>query len=201
VPNPIEENGTMSENQNFTTYAYTDSVKAAQERYGSRKNGARMEASGDRFILTPQETEFIATRDSFYMATAGENGWPYVQHRGGPKGFLKVVGESSLAFADFRGNRQYISTGNVDATKKVSLFLMDYPNRQRLKIWAEGRVVDREEDEVLVESLNPEGYGAKAERAFLLEVKAFDWNCPQHITPRYTMEEIELLAAEQGGEG
>jgi predicted pyridoxine 5'-phosphate oxidase superfamily flavin-nucleotide-binding protein len=184
----------MSENQNFTTYAYTDSVKAAQERYGSRKNGARMEASGDRFVLTPQETAFIATRDSFYMATAGENGWPYVQHRGGPKGFLKVVGESSLAFADFRGNRQYISTGNVDATKKVSLFLMDYPNKQRLKIWAEARVVDRAEDEGLVERLNPEGYGAKAERGFLLEVKAYDWNCPQHITPRFTVEEIEMMA-------
>jgi predicted pyridoxine 5'-phosphate oxidase superfamily flavin-nucleotide-binding protein len=184
----------MNNKQNFTTYAYTDSVKAAQERYGSRKNGARMEASGDRFVLTPQETAFIATRDSFYMATAGENGWPYVQHRGGPKGFLKVVGESSLAFADFRGNRQYISTGNVDATKKVSLFLMDYPNKQRLKIWAEARVVDRAEDEGLVERLNPEGYGAKAERAFLLEVKAYDWNCPQHITPRFTVEEIEMMA-------
>ncbi|MEM7145636.1 MAG: pyridoxamine 5'-phosphate oxidase family protein [Verrucomicrobiota bacterium] len=184
----------MNENRNFTTLAYTDGVKAAQERYGSRKNGERMEASGDRFVLTPKEVAFIGSRDSFYMATAGENGWPYVQHRGGPKGFLRVVGESSLAFADFRGNRQYISTGNVDATKKVSLFLMDYPQRERLKIWAEGRVVDRADDEALVESLNPEGYGAKAERAFFLEVKAYDWNCPQHITPRYTVEEMALLA-------
>jgi predicted pyridoxine 5'-phosphate oxidase superfamily flavin-nucleotide-binding protein len=184
----------MSEGQNFTSYAYTDSVKAAQERYGARKNGEGMEASGDRYILTSREATFIATRDSFYMATSGENGWPYVQHRGGPKGFHTVVGESSLAFADFRGNRQYISTGNVDGTGKASLFLMDYARRERLKIWVEVRVVDRADDEELVERLNPEGYGAKAERAFVLEVKAYDWNCPQHITPRFTVEEIEMMA-------
>ena len=188
--NEKKEDQVMNETQNFTTYAYTDSVKAAQEQYGARKNGERMELSGDRFVLTPREVAFIGMRDSFYMATAGENGWPYVQHRGGAKGFLQVVGASSLAFADFRGNRQYISTGNVKGTGKASLFLMDYPNRERLKIWVEARVVDRAEDEALVERVNPEGYGAVAERVFLLEVKAYDWNCPQHITPRYTLEEL-----------
>ncbi len=177
-------------NQNFTTFAYTESVKAAQERYGARKNGARMEQSGDRFVLTDEEKDFIASRDSFYIATAGDNGWPYVQHRGGPRGFLRVLGDSTLAFADFRGNRQYISTGNVDGTGKASLFLMDYPNRQRLKIWAEARIIDRDTDPATVDRLNPSGYGAKAKRAFILDVKAYDWNCPQHITPRYTAEEL-----------
>ncbi|MFT5467277.1 MAG: putative pyridoxine 5'-phosphate oxidase superfamily flavin-nucleotide-binding protein [Verrucomicrobiales bacterium] len=176
---------------NFTTYAYNPSVKMAQERYGARKNGARMEQSGDRFILTETENAFIASRDSFYIASAGENGWPYVQHRGGPPGFLRVLDDRTLAFADFRGNRQYITTGNVDGSEKASLFLMDYPSQQRLKIWAEAKVVDRDENPELIEQLNPDGYGAKAERAFVLTVKAYDWNCPQHITPRFTAAEIE----------
>ena len=125
------------------------------------------------------------------MATVGESGWPYVQHRGGPPGFLRVIDEQSLDFPDFRGNRQYISTGNVDGTGKAALILMDYPRQQRLKIWVEARIVDRAEDPELVDGFNPADYGAVVERAFLLKVMAYDWNCPQHITPRYTHAEID----------
>ena len=176
--------------QNFTTFAYTESVRDAQERNGSRRSGENMENSGDRFLMTPRETEFIATRDSFYMATVGENGWPYVQHRGGPPGFLKIVDGQSLAFPDFRGNRQYISTGNVEASHKAALILMDYPHQQRLKVWVEARIVDRLDDPELVDRFNPADYRAVVERVFLLKVMAYDWNCPQHITPRFTRAEI-----------
>lgn len=186
-------------NQNFTRYAFSESVKAAQEKNGSRKSYARMETSGDRYHLTEREVPFIETRDSFYMATVGKDGWPYVQHRGGPKGFLKVLDRTTLGFADFRGNRQYISVGNINENRKVSLILMDYPNQQRLKIWAEVRVVEREEDPELMEKLSDAGYKGVVERAFVLKVKAFDWNCPQHITPRYTeLEVAEVTRAMQG---
>jgi len=123
-------------NENFTKYTFTESVKQVQEQYGSRDSYARMEQSGDRNMLTDREIPFIENRDSFYLATVGENGWPYVQFRGGPKGFLKIIDDTTLGFADFRGNRQYISAGNIISTKKTSLFLIDYPSKQRLKIWA-----------------------------------------------------------------
>jgi len=178
-------------NQNFTRFAFTKSVKETQERYGSRKSYARMEESGDKYVLTEREIPFIETRDSFYMATVGENGWPYMQFRGGPKGFLKVIDNITLGMADFRGNLQYISVGNLKATKKASLFLIDYPSQRRLKIWAESEVLDADQNQELLEKVRAPDYKAVIERIILFKIQAYDWNCPQHITPRYTVEEIE----------
>ena len=178
-------------NQNFTQFAFTESVKKIQQQYGTRHSYARMETSGDRYLLTYNETSFIESRDSFYMGTVGENGWPYVQTRGGPKGFLKVLDETTIAYVDFRGNGQYISTGNIKDSNKTSLFLMDYPSQRRLKIWAESTVIEANEDEKLLKKLQVEGYKARIERIVIFKIRAYDWNCPQHITPRYTIEEIK----------
>jgi len=184
-------------NKNFTQLSFTDSVKKAQEHYGTRRAYARMEQAGDRYLLTERETAFIESRDSFYMATVGENGWPYVQFRGGPKGFLKVIDQSTLGYADFRGNGQYISTGNLHANNKASLILMDYPTRQRLKLWVESTIIGAKDDESLAAQLTMPDYKARIERLVLLTIKAYDWNCPQHITPRYTEEEFITLAGRQ----
>jgi predicted pyridoxine 5'-phosphate oxidase superfamily flavin-nucleotide-binding protein len=177
-------------NQNFTQLAFTESVKKVQEQYGTRGSYARMEASGDRFVLTEDEISFIQSRDSFYIGTVGEGGWPYVQFRGGPKGFLKVIDETTIAYVDFRGNGQYISTGNINTSNKTSLFLIDYPSQRRLKIWAESTITPSNENEKLLKELQVEGYKARLERIVIFKVQAYDWNCPQHITPRYTMEEF-----------
>ncbi len=182
--------------KNFTRYAFTNSVKKAQARYGTRDAYARMEQAGDRYRLTAREALFIGTRDSFYMATVGENGWPYVQFRGGEKGFLKVMNDMTIGYADFRGNGQYISTGNIDANRKAALILMDYPNRQRLKIWAEATITETAADPELREQLEVAGYTGQIERLVLLKVQAFDWNCPRHITPRFTVEEIHELTSD-----
>ena len=179
--------------QNFSTFTFTDSVKAAQEHYHSRGNYQGMEDEPDRFNLTEKELGFIFSRDSFYMATVGENGWPYMQFRGGPVGFLKALGPRTIGYADFRGNRQYISTGNLNAEKKAMLFLIDYPTRQRLKIWATANVIDAANDTDLAARLVSADYRAKVERLITFEIQAYDWNCPQHITPRYT--EAEFTAA------
>jgi len=177
---------------NFTELAFTDSVKAQQEKYGTRPAYAKMERGGKfRNQLTWQEQKYIHDRDGFYLASVGENGWPYMQFRGGPKGFLKVIDDNTVAFADFRGNGQYISTGNFKDSKKTMLFLMDYPNKRRLKIWAEAEVLDPADHPELAEQLTPPDYEATVERIFVFTVQAFDWNCPQHITPRYTQEEIK----------
>ena len=177
---------------NFTELAFTESVKMQQEKYGTRTAYARMEQGGKfRNQLTWQEQGYIKDRDSFYLASVGENGWPYMQFRGGPKGFLKVVGDNTLAFADFRGNGQYISTGNFGDNNKTMLFLMDYPKKQRLKIWAEAEVLDPAEHPELAQQVILPDYEAKVERIIVFKVQAFDWNCPQHITPRYTEEEIQ----------
>ncbi len=125
------------------------------------------------------------------MASVGENGWPYVQHRGGPKGFLKVIDNTTIGYADFRGNGQYVSTGNLQADNKASLILMDYPSKQRLKVWVETKIIEASEDLALMEQLDNMEYKSRIERLVILTVKAYDWNCPQHITPRYTVEEIE----------
>jgi len=180
-------------NQNFTKFAFTDSVKKEQERYGTRRSYARMELSGDRYVLTDAETSFIHSRDSFYMATVGENEWPYVQFRGGPKGFLKVIYETTIAYADFRGNGQYISTGNIQVNRKTSLILMDYPTQQRLKLWVKSKVIEADKDEKLKLQLEMPDYQARIERLVILNVHAYDWNCPQHITPRFTTEEINAM--------
>jgi uncharacterized protein len=174
----------------FLDIAMTPGVKAAQAANGSASVYAdfRGNRSFDRF--TANEVEFIAARDSFYMATVSETGWPYVQHRGGPPGFLRMLDDRTLACPDFRGNRQYISVGNLSANDKACLFLMDYPNRQRLKIYAHVEVLSLENRPDLVAKLATPGYKAKVERAFIFHLEAFDWNCSQHITPRFTENEI-----------
>ena len=182
-------------NQNFTKFAFTESVKDAQEKYGSRSSYQRMEQSGDRFVLTDREIPFIESRDSFFLSTVGENGWPYMQFRGGPKGFLRILDESTLAMADFKGNRQFISVGNINATRKASLFLIDYPEQERLKIWAEAEVLDATDDPELLAKVSLGDYKAVVERILIFKIMAYDWNCPQHITPRFTHEEIKAGVA------
>ncbi len=176
--------------ENFTRLAFTESVKGLQERYGSRASYRRMEESGDRFVLTAKERDFVATRDSFYLATVGSEGWPYVQFRGGPVGFLKVIDDQTLGFADYRGNRQFISSGNIVDNGRVAMILVDYPSQQRLKIWAEARLIFAEDDPDLLVQLGDPDYPAKLERAIVFTIRAYDWNCPQHITPRYRADEI-----------
>jgi predicted pyridoxine 5'-phosphate oxidase superfamily flavin-nucleotide-binding protein len=178
--------------KNFMEFAFTDSVRREQEKYGTRAPYEKMESRGEfRNHLTWQEKGYIKNRDSFYMSSVGENGWPYMQFRGGPKGFLKVLADNTLAYADFKGNGQYISTGNLNATRKTVLFLMDYTEQQRLKIWAEAEILDAGDHPELLEKVKLPDYSATVERIITFKVHAFDWNCPQHITPRYTKEEIE----------
>ena len=178
----------------FADITFTPSVKAAQELYGSREANRGFElADNPRNELTEPEVQFIEARDSFYQATVGENGWPYVQHRGGPIGFLKVIDSRTIGFADFRGNRQYISVGNINADDRISLILMDYPSRHRLKIWGRARVVHEEDNPEIIAALENPEYRARIERAFLITVEAFEWNCPQHIVPRYTKEQVQTI--------
>jgi predicted pyridoxine 5'-phosphate oxidase superfamily flavin-nucleotide-binding protein len=172
-----------------------ESVRQAQEAHGSRDMWQRQMARSGADRLTPAEAGFIAARDSFYMASVAETGWPYLQHRGGPKGFLKVLDEATLGFADYRGNRQYITLGNTGADDRVALFLMDYANRARLKILAHLEVRDLASAPELEARLVPPGYEPKVERGLILHVAAFDWNCSQHITPRYSAEEVETAIA------
>lgn len=183
----------------YPQLTFTDSVKQAQEAYGTRAKAAAMEAVElDDQRLGPREREFLAARDSFYMATVNQEGWPYVQFRGGPPGFLRVLDERTLGYADFRGNRQLITTGNLRADGRVSLILLDYPTRRRLKILARATVYTADERPDLIAALEDPTYRARVERAFVLEVEAFDWNCPQHITPRFTQAEIEAGLAAGG---
>jgi len=169
--------------------AFTPAVKAAQEQRGSREAYARMEERGGwRDKVTTELAEFIAQRDSFYLATASADGQPYVQHRGGPKGFLRVLDEQTLAFADFAGNAQYISIGNLEENNKAFIFLMDYPNRRRIKIWGTARVV--EGDRELLDQLTNPDYRGTPQRALVFHVRAWDVNCPQHIEPRWTESEL-----------
>jgi|SRR6185295_13130313 len=181
--------------KNFAEIAFTTSVKAQQEQCGSRQQYARMDQLARGTTLSLAETEFIAARDSFYLATVGETGYPYVQFRGGPPGFLRVLGAQTLGYADLRGNRQYITVGNLQQNERSALILMDYANRVRLKIYAHIEVIDAKDRPDLMEKLLVPGYNAHPERAMLLHVEAFDWNCPQHITPRFTMEEIQAMNA------
>ena len=172
--------------------AFSPAVKAWQEKMGSRAGYARMEQKGGwKDGVTPELAAFLAERDSFYLATASAEGQPYIQHRGGPKGFLRVLDEHTLAFADFAGNRQYISAGNLSENDRAQIFLMDYANRQRIKIWGRARVV--EDDPELLGKLADPSYEGRPERAIVFEVAAWDVNCPQHITRRYT--EAELATA------
>ena len=171
----------------FAAIAFTSSVKAAQELYGSREANRGLElAPAAREELSAREAGFIAARDSFYQATVSESGWPYVQHRGGPAGFLRVLDARTIGYADFRGNVQYVSVGNVAADARVALILMDYANRRRLKIWGRARIVHAIDDPALMAGLEIPGYRARVERGIVIQVEAFDWNCPQHITQRFT---------------
>ncbi len=177
----------------FADIAFTESVKIAQQRYGSREHNKRFEQSPDqRNRLSELDAEFISSRDSFYQASVGENGWPYVQHRGGAKGFLKVLDERTLGYADYRGNRQYISVGNINANDRVCLFLMDYAGRHRLKIWARAQVIHANENAELYERLIDAESKSLVERVILIHVEALEWNCSKHITPRFTQDEIRI---------
>ena len=183
--------------KNFASIAFSSAVKALQEKQGSRSSYARMEKDIYQDGLTENEIAFISQQDSFYMATVGESGFPYIQHRGGPKGFLKVLDAKRIGFVDFKGNMQYISVGNMAGNNKVSLILVDYPSRTRLKIYATAEIIALKDDPALYELLDLSGYKFRPERMMVLQVEAYDWNCPQHITPRYTLEEIEEAFAAQ----
>ena len=176
----------------FAKVMFSEAAKRYQEQHGSRaqyERAAERGESGD--ALGPMEREFIAGRDSFYVASVTEDGWPYVQHRGGPKGFLRVLDGKTLAFADFSGNKQYITAGNLATNDRVALFLMDYPEQARLKVIGHARVV--EGDRELEAKVRVAGYPAKVDWVMVMEVVGFDWNCSQHITPRWTREEIEAV--------
>lgn len=182
---------------NYSSIAFSEASKKIQEKAGSRVNYARMEKQPQEDGLTENEIDFISERDGFYMATVGDNGFPYIQFRGGPKGFLKVLDGKRLGFIDFRGNMQYISAGNLATNNKVALILMDYAAKARLKIYAEAEIVELKDDPALLNQLNIADYKFRPERMMVLHIKAFSWNCPQHITPRYTLEEIEEGFASQ----
>ena len=169
--------------------AFTSSVKAVQERLGSRKGYASMEQSGDwDDRVTPELATFIGERDTMFIATTNADGQPYIQHRGGPPGFLKVLDEHTLGFADFSGNRQYITVGNLDDNPKAFIFLIDFANRRRVKIWGRAEVVENNDE--LREKLHDPNYGSEPERMFLFHIDAWDVNCPKHIKPRFTEEEV-----------
>jgi len=181
----------------FAEIAFTDGVRDIQRQQGSANSYAKFLApdavGGD--TLSQRETEFILARDGFYQASVSETGWPYVQFRGGPAGFLRVLNETTIAYADFRGNRQYVSAGNLTHDDRVSLILMDYPSRARLKVWGRAKMIDIADDPMLVASLQVEGYRGTPERAVVITIEAYDWNCPQHIPQRLTVEEFEPVIA------
>lgn len=176
--------------KNYAELVFSASVKEIQKRLGSRANYARMERETYVDGLTDYEIDFISQRDSFYMASIGENNFPYIQHRGGPKGFLKVLDSKRVGFIDFRGNMQYITVGNTVNNSNVSIIMMDYPARTRLKIIAKAEIVELKENPELYHLLDLSEYKFRPEWMILLNIEAYDWNCPQHITPRYTVAEI-----------
>jgi uncharacterized protein len=179
----------MSGNTSSSDVAFTASVKAIQQRRGSRKAYRQMEERGGwETRVTPELAAFLAERDSAYLATATSAGQPYIQHRGGPKGFIRVLDDKTLGFADFVGNRQYITTGNLAENDRAFLFLMDYAHRQRVKIWGKARIV--ENDAELLAQLVPEGYDARPQQAILLTIEAWDVNCPQHIPQKFDAADV-----------
>lgn len=176
---------------NYSEIAFSDDIKAIQERMGSRSTYERVQKASYVEGLTAVEAKFISQMDSFYLASFGENAFPYIQHRGAPKGFIKVIDQQTIGIVDFSGNRQYISVGNILKHHKVSLILVSYPLRARLKIYAEVEIVEIRDNASLFDLLKPEDYKYKPERLMLFHIKAYDWNCPQHITPRYSHADIQ----------
>jgi len=183
--------------KNFAEIAFTTAVKEMQEKLGSRSAYARMEK--DTYVdgLTENEIDFISQRDSFYLASIGENNFPYIQHRGGPKGFLKVLDSKRLGFIDSKGNMQYITVGNMATNNNVALIMVDYPARARLKILARMEILELKDDPALYDQLDLGGYKFRPERMMVMHIEAYDWNCPQHIIPRYTLADIEIAFASQ----
>ncbi len=178
----------------FSAIAFTPAVKALQEKMGSRENYERfVERSADNNSITPELAQFISEMDGFYLGTVTSNGYPYIQFRGGKAGFLKILNPRTLGFADFRGNMQYISVGNLSENNRAFLFLMDYRNRRRLKILGRARIV--EDDPAILEHLQDTDYNATVERAIIFEIEGWDWNCPQHIPIRYSEAEMEVAQA------
>jgi predicted pyridoxine 5'-phosphate oxidase superfamily flavin-nucleotide-binding protein len=180
----------------FAEIAFTNTIQQVQQKQGSRRSYASMEAGEDyNDRLSDAEATFIAERDSFYMSSVSETGWPYLQHRGGPAGFMRVIDQQTIGFADFRGNRQYISTGNFINNDRVALFFMDYPNRRRLKLLGHIQQISAEDTELLTQLTVP-NYRARLERGFLIKVAAFDWNCPQHINPRFSQAQVDVMMSD-----
>lgn len=183
----------------FHEIAFTDAVKARQETRGSRKAYARAEAgAAHAHQLGPEEIAFIQARDSLYLASVSETGWPYVQHRGGPRGFVRALDAETLGWAEFSGNKQYVTTGNLDGDDRVSLFFMDYPNRRRLKLFGHARRVGIETVPDLAAPYGGTRLEPRIEGAMLIRVAALDWNCPQYITPRFTAEELTMMSEAAG---
>ena len=181
--------------KHYASIAFTDDVRAVQSDRGSQEFYGRKLAAGKaapgRDPLTDDEKEYLGERDGFYLASVSETGWPYVQFRGGPRGFVHAVDDHTIAWADFRGNLQYISTGNMTGDRRVAIIAMDYAHQRRLKIFGRARIVTAEQDAGLLEALSDDAYDAVVERAVVVDVEAYDWNCPQHITPRFTAAELE----------
>ena len=188
--------------QNYRHTLFDEAVKAEQRRQGSRASYDKMDANADGTpdTLTAKEIAFIGERDSFYLASVTADGWPYMQHRGGPAGFLRHIAGNRIGFADYRGNKQYISTANLKGNDRVSLFLMDYPNRDRLKLVGHAVSVELADDPAAVTALMPAGYRATPERAFFIDVIGWEWNCSQHITPRFTEAEISAAVRPMAAE-
>ncbi len=175
----------------YLDMTFTESVRRAQTQYYGK--AGKIVGASDQDLLGQAEAEFIAARDSFYLGSISESGWPYIQHRGGPRGFLRVINKAMLAFADYKGNRQLLTTGNVSVNGRVSLFLMDYKNRERLKILGHARVEDARAYPELVAQLADPNMQANVERLVFIDVVSFDWNCPKYITPRYSVAEVEEI--------
>lgn len=180
----------------YSDITFTPAVREVQHSMGSRARYAFLDHMEDRDdSLGEREIAFIGEMDHFYQATVSETGWPYVQHRGGPKGFLRALDAKTLAFADFRGNLQYVSVGNLKMDDRISMILVDYARQVRMKIIGRTRIVEAADDPALMEMLQIPGYKARIERAFIINVEGYDWNCPQHITPRYTEQEVTAMTA------
>lgn len=181
----------------FAKIGFTPNVKQIQTEMGSRNSYQSLEhGETGPIVIDESARQFIEERDSFYMATTNEDGWPYIQHRGGPKGFLKILGKNTLGFADFSGNRQYLTVGNLLGNNRVCLFLMSYGERRRLKIWGRVKVINEHDDPEQIARLEVSDFRAPVERGMIITIEAMDWNCSKYITPRYTQDEVDKQLTE-----